>query len=619
MPTPSCPDSVGSVNTPNSTAIPVSPTNPARPYVAPQLNIGTYSLTDACSNLDSKYQEDVAAENLNVSGAPVNVFKLLGIHEQGKLIDLTGTGAPLGSGAPGQAFDALAGSWVSAETGTAVVTAPAYIGYDFGARLTSFGQPETMPAPNIQLHVTSFRIQQGADATTRALQVRIDRSHGGCHVDPLKVNFTGVGNGGFGNFSAGVDAKPGTLMLAALSPTQFSVFFMSSAGTVVLGVATVGARFNSTICSFNITAGTVPFEVNDLFTVVIELEWLRVDIVNLPNLATPALIRIRQSSQARFWRVVPLSFAGVLSNQPWVVDKLELFDYQQTRLDDIQDSLYMENRDRDYAKASMQLKAAYTPFDAVSDLSKFGFSIADIYTFTTSFAQMVATLGRPIVVGDVLELPGELGFDHNLKPVRKFLEVSDVSWSAEGFTTNWRPILYRFQAQNLIPSQETRDILGTADTQKYIIDDGSFFAGIEQISTADLTAAERNQAEAVDAVPEKGTNIREEASGTNRFNQPGSYDGVGPYVEDGLPPDGKPYETGFKLPDVGTGVDGAFFRLEYDPKLNIPARLYKFSGIKGKWIYAETDRRTARSAHRPSQLEILNRTTTMPLNTKKPV
>lgn len=615
-----CADAAGSFNNPDDPTGGISPppAAPPNPYVPPELCTPQYSLTDPCSTADSNYQEQVAAENLAVSGAPVNVFKLLGVHEQGKLIDLTGQGQALGSGTPALAFDALAGSWTSIETGAAVTGAPAYIGYDFGIRLTSYGQPENAPDVNNVMHVTSFRIQQGAVASTRALQVRVERSNGGYKVDPLKVQFTGAGNGTFAQFVSGAQPRPGTIMAIATSATLFSVMFTGSAGTQILGIATVGARFNSPIGSFTILPGAVPFAVNDMFSAPIELDWFRVDVVNLPNVPSAALIRIKQSSASRYWRLVPLSFAGVLSNDSWSVEKLELFDFMQTRLDDIQDTLYMENRDRDYAKASLQIKAAYTPFDAISDLSKFGFNIADVYTFTTTFATMVSALGRPIVVGDVLELPSELQYDHNLRPVRKFLEVSDVSWSSEGFTTNWRPVLYRFQAEQLIPSQEHRDILGTVDTQKYIIDDGKFFEGIEQIQTAPLTVTEANQADAVQAVPEKGTNVREEASGTNRFNQPGSYDGVGPYVEDGLPPDGAPYTTGYgKLPDVAGAHDGDFFRLEYDPTTRIAARLYKFSAVKNKWIFVETDRRAERSAHRPSQLEILNRTEVMSLTSKR--
>ncbi|WP_407308168.1 hypothetical protein [Acinetobacter sp.] len=618
-----CGDAAGSFNnpaTPNSglpdiTTVIVPPGT----YVPPELCVGTYQLTsDACASTENTYQQALAAQTLAISGAPLNVFKLLGNHEQGKLIDLVGRGEPIASGGnPANAYDELVGSWVSDTTGLSVLTAQTYIGYDFGIRRTSYGAPENAPGAPDSQHITSIRIKQGDDASTRALQVRVDRSDGNYSVNPLKVTFSGVGNGGVGGYQQGPEARPGSFMLFADSPTKFTVMFASGAGTDTVGIATVGVVFNTPQGSFTINKGTIPFQKGDSFMVPVEMDWKRVDIVNLPNIAAPALIRIKQSAASRYWRIVPTSFAGATSDTPWVVDKLELFDYQATTLDDIQDPLFMENRDRDYAKSSIQLRVQYTPFDAVSDLSKFGFQVADIYSFTVSFAQMVTQLGRPIVVGDVLEVPSEMQYDHHLRPVRKFLEVTDVGWAADGYTSGWVPIIYRFQAQQLIPGQEHRDLLGTIDTQKYIVDDGRFFEGIEQIQTAPLTVTEANEAEAVRAVPEKGTNVREEASGANRFGQPGSYDGVGLYVEDGLPPDGAPFTTGYeKLPDVSTAKDGDYFRLEYEPYKKLPARLYKFSEVKNKWLYAETDRRSQRSAHRPSQLEILNMNNMSP-TTKK--
>jgi hypothetical protein len=608
-----CVDAAGSINANTSNLAPV------QAYVPPELCVGTFKITqDECAVPENRYQEQLAAESLNISGAPVNVFKLLGIHEQGKLIDLTGHGKPIGSSDTSMAFDDLEGEWNSIQTGIQVIQAPAYIGYDFGVRKTSYGLPENAPGQPELTHITSFRIKQNQDKNTRALQVRVDRSDGDFFVNPLKI-ITGdnQGNGSIGNFIVGSEPKLGSFMLFATSPTKFTVAFTTPKSTNILGEATVNVQFNSMIGSFTIVQGNKPYNVNDSFMIPLEMMWKRVDVVNLPNVDSPALIRIKQSAPSRYWRLVPLSFAGVLNDSPWAVDKLELFDFQATTLDDIQDSLFMENRDRDYAKSSIQLKAQYTPFDSVSDLSKFGFQIADIYSFNVSFAEMVRNLGRPVVVGDVLEVPSEMQYDHNLKPVRKFLEVSDVGWAVDGYTTGWKPIMYRFQAQQLIPSQEHRDILGTVDTQKYIVDDGDFFKGIEQIQTAPLTITERNEAEAKYAVPESGTNMREQASGTNRFNQPGSYDGVGLFQEDGLPPDGGHYETGFKLPDVAGIKDGAYFRLEYDPKLNMAARLYKFSEVKNKWMYSETDRRNQRSSHTQSQREILNMQTKISPTSKK--
>jgi hypothetical protein len=613
LPITSCPDGAGSINTPGGPTTPVTP----NPYVPPDLCIGTYDLNDpACADPANAYQEGLAAENLSISGAPVNVFKLLGVHEQGRLVDVTGKGQPLASsGSAADAFDGLAGPWVSDETGLQVTGTPAYLGYDFGTRKTSYGQEETAPGVADAQHITSIKLTQSGTASTRVRQVRVERSTGGYRVEPLQVLFTGTGNGTFSDFKAGYDSAPGLLMLSALSATTFSAIFIGDSGTSLLGVAAVGVQFNSPRGSFTVLPGSIPFVVGDSFTAPVTLDWYRVDVINVPDVPV-ATLSIKQSSASRYWRIVPLVFSGVLTGDPWVVEKLELFDYQATRLDNIQDQLLMENRDRDYANASIQLKASYTPFDPNSDLSKFGFQVADLYTFQTSFAQMVMKLGRPIVVGDILEVPSELQYDHNLRPVRKFLEVSDVGWAAEGYTTSWKPIIYRFQAQQLIPSQENRDILGTADTQKYVVDDGTFFAGIEQIQTGNLTATEANQAEALLVVPEKGTNVREQASGTNRFKAPGTYDGVGPYVEDGLPPDGLPYLEGFVLPDVSAASDGDYYRLNYPPQMNIAARLYKFSSVKNKWLFVETDRRTQRSAHKPSQLDILNLSDRRSLTTK---
>lgn len=577
-------------------------------YKPPTFETGQFTLNGECNTADSNIQEQYAVENLNISGAPVNIFKLLGVHEQGKLIDLTGNGHPLGLNDPSRVFDANGSEWQSSESGLDVSNS--FVGYDFGTRKTSYGQEESEPGIDVVQHITSLRIQQGDVASTRALQIRVEHSNGEYFVDTTKT--FGVGN--IAGFTAGPSCKPGVLTCMANSATDIAVMFTDANGSSVIGSAKPGQRFNSSIASFTVSGN---FAANDILTAEIELVWKRVDIINLPDMPTAVLLPIKASSPARYWRIVPTSFAGALSNDHWVIQKLELFDYQQTTLDNIQDPFYLENRDRDYATASVQLKMTYTPFDAMNDLSKFGFQIADIYTFTTTFATMVSLLGRPIVVGDVLELPSEIQYDHNLRPIKRFLEVSDASWDAQGYTTDWRPVIFKFQAQQLIAGQEHRDLFGTPETQKFIQDDNSFFTGIQQLQDMQIDTVAASNAEAKQDAPKKGTNVRENAEGLNRFDQPGSTNQVGIYVEDGLPPNGEPYQTGFgKLPDVAGVADGAYFRLEYDPKLSIPARLYKFSGMKNKWIFQETDRRNDRSAHTKSQLEILERTTTMKLDSK---
>lgn len=604
-----CADGAGSINNPENPSFPGGP-QPAVPYVPPELCKGTWDLT---KTTDDKFQESVAAGAIEVSGATLNIFKLLGVHEQGKLVDLTGTGRAIGSSPnAANAFDDTAASWVSLQTGIDVVTTPAYLGYDFGPRLTSFGSPQYMPHVGVAQHITSFRITQ-PDAARRALQVRVDRA--GDQVVCTTPVLTGTGNGTLDMQEAGVAAAAGQIMVVMTSPTAFTVTYIAST-TTVLGVGTVNTRFNSDQVSFMVRAGSIPFQAGDIFRFELSPQWLRVDVVNVPNAATPQLVRIKQSAPSRYWRIVPLAFSGAPSGDPWEVDTLEMMDYASTRIDDIQDTLFMENRDRDYAKVSVPIRAQYSPLEAISDLSKFGFQVADIYAFSVVFASMVQALGRPIVVGDVIELPAEVQYDHNLKPVRKFLEVTDAAWAADGFTVTWRPTIFKFNATQLIPGQEHRDILGTVDTQKYGIDDTNWMTGLEQIQTAPLTVTEKNAEEARQASPERGTDTSEWRAGMDTSRQLGTYDGTHISVEDGLPPDGQPYETGFKMPDISGALDGQYFRLEYPPETKIPARLYKFSALKNKFIYIETDRRTASSSHKRSMREIFERTTLKDLKDK---
>jgi hypothetical protein len=85
---------------------------------------------------DACIQEDYANEALNIGGATANVFKLLGVHEQTKLVDQTGRGVAISGGDMGQfsaanAFTSECTVWRSKQRGANVVS-KAYIGYDFG-------------------------------------------------------------------------------------------------------------------------------------------------------------------------------------------------------------------------------------------------------------------------------------------------------------------------------------------------------------------------------------------------------------------------------------------------------------------------------------------------------
>ena len=59
------------------------------------------------------------------------------------------------------------------------------------------------------------------------------------------------------------------------------------------------------------------------------------------------------------------------------------------------------------------------------------------------------------------------------------------------------------------------------------------------------------------------------------------------------------YDEGLALPSAADAKDGQYFRLIYDSKLELPARLYKYSCIKKRWMFMEEDLRTAYDNIRP--------------------
>jgi hypothetical protein len=329
-------------------------------------------------------------------------------------------------------------------------------------------------------------------------------------------------------------------------------------------------------------------------------------------------------------RVVPTLFTG---SGNWEVSAIDFLGSPVPNINVIQDLFFNENRDRDYQTSPVLLKCAYTPADSVSDLSRFGLNILDQYVFTCSYATMVSLLGRPIVVGDLIEVIPEMQWDQNLKPVRKFLEVSDCGWAATGFSPAYTPMVYRFTAQQALPSQETRDIFGTLDTQKYMVADPILENGIgAQLDVTPLTITEEISKMAANEVPETGSddNRSIELVTTKQAGNPRNLNGQPPaasnpppnstanlYIEDGLPPNGLPYQEGYALPPVPGPVDGTYFRLYYPSETSISPRLFRYSEIKMAWLYQETDRRGEYTSAKPSVQKILTSSTSVPLDRKQ--
>ncbi len=481
--------------------------------------------------------EDLVEESLNIAGATLNVYKLLGVHEQGKLIDCTGRGIALSNGdAPTfpatNAFDKFVSEWRSIQKGSGVTTS-AYIGYDFGNIKTNDDSRAAYGiSTSIFKHVATIAIKQSSDPLRRVTRARIERSDDG-------------------------------------------------------------------------------------------VKWYGVSIVIFPDDDCFNTIQFKHSVPSRYWRVRPLDFNGIATNELWSVVALQLFhDVVATNIDNIQDKVFLENRDRDYAEDIIPIKGYYDLTDNLTELSAFGIELPSLSMYlSVSFQTCVKNLGRPLVVGDILQIPSESQYSAELKEILKWMEVTDVSWSTEGYTPGWRPTLLRIVAQPAYATQETQDIFGDladpAPDATGLVDGDD---GNNPIYQDFMDVSRTLEAEARDAVPERGA----EGSSTIRQFEQEEIDvaadsgvnitkfGLNPtglYVEDGMPPNNAPFTEAFEFP--ASPSHGDYHRLIYEGlSKDIPARLYRYSDDKGRWIYLETDLRAQFNPVKPLLEEFRHSPTT---------
>ena len=138
----------------------------------------------------------------------------------------------------------------------------------------------------------------------------------------------------------------------------------------------------------------------------------------------------------------------------------------------IQDVLFLENRDRKYDPDVYVLRGVYNIQDIDFNLSQFGLFLQNDTIFVTfHITDTVEKLGRKIIAGDVIELPhlkDEYALNDFKYALKRFYVVEEVNRAAEGFSVTWYPHLYRAKCKPLVDSQEFKQILdGIADTDSY--------------------------------------------------------------------------------------------------------------------------------------------------------
>lgn len=169
---------------------------------------------------------------------------------------------------------------------------------------------------------------------------------------------------------------------------------------------------------------------------------------------------------------------------------------------DIQDLLFLENRDRKYDRTLYEVWGWYRLDTPNFDLRQFGITISDD-TPEMAFAltELVDVLGRPLVPGDVLELPHRrMGDFDGGTPVNRYYVVEDAFRPGGGWDPHWLPHLWACRCSPVRDQQEFFDVL----SRNWRDADGLPEDGVsvlEVISTAD------GQLALTDAVREEGSRI----------------------------------------------------------------------------------------------------------------
>ena len=299
--------------------------------------------------------------------------------------------------------------------------------------------------------------------------------------------------------------------------------------------------------------------------------------------------------------------------------------YTSTTETQIQDLLFLENRDRKYDPDVYILRGVYNIQDTDFNLSQFGLFLQNDTVFISfHINDTVEKIGRKLMAGDVIELP-HLKDDHALNDLsfalKRFYVIEEISRASEGFSVTWYPHLYRAKCKPLVDSQEYKDILdGVAGEGSNLTlrDVMSTYEKEMQITQAVLDQAETDAPKSgydtsryyhlqkdtegnaalvtVDsdlvaqysadrgepALDENGNPVLDENgntvyAGANASTQNQTMDGKyydGYITEDGIPANGAPFSAGIAFP-VNPTLGQYCLRKDY-----LPNRLFRFNGTR---------------------------------------
>jgi len=300
--------------------------------------------------------------------------------------------------------------------------------------------------------------------------------------------------------------------------------------------------------------------------------------------------------------------------------------YVGNSVSNIQDLLFLENRDRKYDTDIYQLRGVYSLQDIDFNLSQFGLFLQNDTIFITfHINDTVEKLGRKIMSGDVIELPhlkDEYALNDFQFALKRFFVVEEVSRAAEGFSVTWYPHLYRAKCKPLVDSQEFKEILDSAagegsdqslrdimstyekemqitqavlnqaesdapksgyDTTRHYMIQKDVNGKVELVDASLTTSLASMQTQATDAegnlLFDQNNNPIYVGNTASTIYQSPEYDGPIIGDGDGIPPNGAPFSAGISFP-LQPSIGQFCLRTDFLPK-----RLFRYNGTR--WVKVE--------------------------------
>jgi hypothetical protein len=146
----------------------------------------------------------------------------------------------------------------------------------------------------------------------------------------------------------------------------------------------------------------------------------------------------------------------------------------------IQDLLLLENRDRAYDPDVYIMRGVYRTQDIDFDLSQFGLFLNNDTVFITfHYNNMIDTMGRKLMSGDVLEIPNLRDMNPLNESIPRALPryyvIQDSAFASEGFSQTWMPHLWRVKCTPMVNAQEYQEIVNKPFVSEQIWDNGNFY------------------------------------------------------------------------------------------------------------------------------------------------